>query len=142
MNAISAIHGPPEPEIKRMENNKENKTVWVNHLLCFFLLILGVSFPLRLIILPRNIDVRDENYVRHDGGHDTADCGACCSKVLIDMKIIIKWGVNEILTSKVHRNKVHPDRNDDHGEGKSEKFHDNISEGDVLVRVREGVVCA
>lgn len=50
-----------------------------------------------------------------------------------------------MLTSKVHRNKVHPDRNDDHGEGKSEKFHDHISEGDVLVRVRGGggmcVIC-
>ena len=58
------------------------------------------------------------------------------------MKIVSNWSVNGILTSKIYRNKVHPDRNDDHGEGKSEKFHDNISEGDVLVRVREGVVCA
>lgn len=58
------------------------------------------------------------------------------------MKIVSKCGVIGMLTSKVHRNKVHPDRNDDHGEGKSEKFHDYISESDVLVRVREGVVCA
>lgn len=138
MNAISAIQAPGAEHESKWKTTKTTRQCGCTSL-CFFLLVLSVSFPLRLIILPRNIDVREENYVRHDGSHDTADCGACCSDVSFNIRTLVMGGcLDEILTSKVHCNKVHSDRNDDHGDGESEKFHDYISGSDVLVRVREG----